>query len=71
MTAPAVQQDLDAVECLNPQCPGGHPVGIYPQCHPGSAVVAMYDRNRGVLLLVCHECGKTVLELAIAKATIQ
>jgi hypothetical protein len=68
---PLVQQDLDHVECDNPDCSGGHPTFVVAKCHPGEGVDAGYERGTGCLVIFCHVCKQPVCRIEVAKASVQ
>lgn len=66
-----VRQDLEAVECSNPECDGLHPVVLYAKCHPEGGLTVRYDKSHGVLVLVCYECSTAIAEIEVASAPLQ
>lgn len=69
---PLCRQDLENTECINPNCPGEHPViFVHSSCHPGQGVNVGWDRLRAVVRVECFVCGNLVCEIAPAEATVQ
>ncbi len=67
MSGPFTRKELDTMSCSNPDCNEVHgPLQLTGNCHPGYAVHALYDQQRGVLVLECAACSKTVTSLLIA-----
>lgn len=63
-------QDLVALRCSSPICPGGdHPLSIDPSCHPTAGTDIVFDKDRLVLLVRCHECKMPICDIAVAAAT--
>lgn len=60
------REDLDEARCDVDDCTcqeGG--LFLAPQCHPGGKLDAHYEN--GTMRLVCGQCGRSVIELEIAR----
>jgi hypothetical protein len=62
-------QDLDSVECSNPNCKGDHPLFIGQRCHLGAGLDVSYEGD--VLTMRCHECQQFIMRVRVARAPTQ
>jgi len=64
-----VTQDLDGVECQNPQCKTEHPLFLSATCHIGEGTDISY--SAGVLTISCHKCDLVICRVKVASAQVQ
>lgn len=69
---PIYQDDLDALAahgCQMPGCSHDHDKILYfvARCHPKARISAYYKAGSGVVLLLCGECEKVIVPLAVAR----
>ena len=62
-------QDLDGVECGNPNCKGNHPLFVGQRCHPGAGLDVSYEGD--VLTIRCHRCQQFIMRVQVARAPVQ
>jgi hypothetical protein len=65
------QQDLNAFH--GPQCEHAHHANtLFVVCvkHPGEGVAVMYEKNTGVLSVLCLECEVILAEIEVSKGVI-
>lgn len=68
---PLVQQDLNQMECANPDCTGEHPLFLRSACHPQAGIDAGYASATGLMHLRCFECKEPICKVLVAEATRQ
>lgn len=64
------RETLDRMQCAAPGCDHtAHDSEMYfhARCHPAAGIEASYNRDLGSLRLACTACGKTVVEVAVAR----
>jgi hypothetical protein len=73
MREPVTKEDLDNVirgGCQDPDCTEHHEyqdmLFLHSRCHPSSKLHMSYKLGSGVLQVLCAECEKTVMEVAVA-----
>lgn len=59
-------KDVAACKCGEPRCDGGR-FGFAPYCHPHAGVTVDYIQATGVIEIVCRDCDRGVVRLAIAE----
>lgn len=60
------REDLDLLECPDPDCDGNHPIPIVHRCHRGAPVLAVYNKELGEIGLVCSACRTLFVTIAVA-----
>ena len=69
MRAPLTQETLNRLQCQAPGCDHSDHSGefyLHAACHPRAGLAVVYNRNTGVIGVVCRKCQKSVAEIAVA-----
>lgn len=66
---PRVTQDLDALECSNPNCTNEHPLFLHATCHPNAGLAVSY--HGGVMTMRCATCSDMLCTVRVATAEVQ
>jgi hypothetical protein len=61
------RKQLDAMGCGTPNCGHDHTVlFIHGACHPSAGSRASYNKQTGLLTMICRQCKKPVAEVKVA-----
>jgi hypothetical protein len=69
MSAPLYLEDLSRTPCMHPQHKNEpcDEMVVSGRCHPAKPTRSKFLRARGVLEVSCAQCGKTIVEIAVAR----
>jgi hypothetical protein len=66
---PMVTQDLDGLECSNPNCENEHPLFLHATCHQDAGAAVSYQA--GVMTMRCQQCSSLICKVKVATAEVQ
>lgn len=62
------RRELDAAECMNPECTHAHDDVLYLKsaCHPAAGTWSTYDKRTGEVAVTCSRCERPVMSFKVA-----